>query len=60
MKLNGDVLLKLKLDNQGKLTDVTVARGVGHGLDEKAVEAARKYPPTGPGLPGSSVSAPMT
>ena len=43
MKLNGDVLLKLKLDNQGKVTDVTVVRGVGHGLDEKAVEAARKY-----------------
>ena len=42
-KVSGTVLLKVKLDDQGKPAQVTVIRGIGYGLDEKAVESARRY-----------------
>lgn len=42
-KFSGNVEVYLIVDEQGRATHVRVARGVGMGLDEKAVEAVRQY-----------------
>jgi len=42
-KLNGIVTLTLWVDEHGNPTHVRVLRGVGMGLDEKAVEAVKQY-----------------
>jgi protein TonB len=42
-KFSGNVLVYLIVDEQGNPTHVRVERGVGMGLDEKAVEAVRQY-----------------
>jgi TonB family protein len=42
-KIAGNVLVNLVVDQNGIPTNVRVVRGVGHGLDEKAVEAVSKY-----------------
>jgi protein TonB len=42
-KFSGNVLVDLIVDEHGDPTHVRVARGVGLGLDEKAVEAVRQY-----------------
>jgi protein TonB len=42
-KFSGNVLVDLIVDEQGNPTHVRVARGVGLGLDEKAVDAVRQY-----------------
>ena len=42
-KIGGNVLVNLIVDQNGLPTNVRVIRGVGHGLDEKAVEAVNKY-----------------
>jgi protein TonB len=42
-KFSGNVLVDLIVDEQGLPSHVRVARGVGMGLDEKAVEAVRQY-----------------
>jgi protein TonB len=42
-KFSGNVQVYLIVDEQGNPTHVRVARGVGMGLDEKAVEAVRQY-----------------
>ena len=42
-KTAGNVLVNLVVDQNGIPTNVRVVRGVGHGLDEKAVEAVSKY-----------------
>ncbi len=42
-KFSGNVLVDLIVDEQGMPSHVRVARGVGMGLDEKAVEAVRQY-----------------
>jgi TonB family protein len=42
-KLNGIVLLSLVVDAQGLPQNVRVVRGVGMGLDEKAIEAVKQY-----------------
>lgn len=42
-KFSGNVQVYLIVDEQGRPTHVRVARGVGMGLDEKAVEAVRQY-----------------
>jgi periplasmic protein TonB len=46
-KLEGTVLLDATIDIDGKAKNITVARGLGLGLDEKAVEAlsAWKFEP---------------
>jgi len=41
--IGGNVLVNLVIDQNGIPTNVRVVRGIGHGLDEKAVEAVRKY-----------------
>lgn len=42
-KVQGTVLLTLIVDVNGNPNDVRVVRGIGSGLDEKAVEAVKKY-----------------
>ncbi len=38
--VKGVVVLRCVLSATGEVTDVTVLKGLGHGLDEKAIEAA--------------------
>lgn len=42
-KVAGNVLVYLQVDEQGRPQHVRVIRGIGMGLDEKAVEAVRRY-----------------
>jgi protein TonB len=42
-KFSGNVQVYLWIDEQGNPSHVKVIRGVGMGLDEKAVEAVRQY-----------------
>jgi len=42
-KLSGDVEIHLVVDEDGNPTHVQVAKSLGMGLDEKAVEAVRQY-----------------
>ncbi len=42
-KFSGNVMVTLIVDEHGNPTHVRVERGVGMGLDEKAVEAVRQY-----------------
>jgi protein TonB len=42
-KVAGNVLVNLWVDTNGNPSHVRVIRGVGMGLDEKAVEAVRQY-----------------
>ncbi len=42
-KVSGDVTVYLQVDINGRPTHVRVQRGIGLGLDEKALEAVRQY-----------------
>lgn len=42
-KISGDVTVQLTVDANGNPSDVRVLRGLGYGLDEKAVEAVQQY-----------------
>jgi len=42
-KVQGMVLLRVAIDRSGRIEDVRVDRGIGLGLDEKAVEAVRRW-----------------
>ena len=42
-KVGGDVMVHLMVDENGLPRDVKVTRGLGAGLDEKALEAVRQY-----------------
>jgi periplasmic protein TonB len=42
-KYNGTVLLHIVVNTDGHVSDVTVVRGVGLGLDEKAIEAVKQW-----------------
>ena len=42
-KVSGNVLVYLWVDQNGNPTHVRVIRGIGMGLDEKAMEAVRQY-----------------
>ena len=42
-KIAGNVLVYLQVDTQGRPTHVRVMRGIGLGLDEKALEAVKAY-----------------
>lgn len=53
--IEGKVLLLVEVDEKGRVTNVRVLRGLGHGLDEAAVEAVRQFtftPGTVDGRPG--------
>src|SRR5437870_1632737 len=41
--LAGDVVLVLDIDAQGKVTSATVKESAGHGFDEAAIDAAKKF-----------------
>ncbi len=42
-KVSGNVLVYLQVDEQGRPTHLRVLRGLGMGLDEKAIDAVRQY-----------------
>ena len=42
LHLEGDVVLKVNFQANGKLAVLGVAQGLGHGLDEAAIDAAKK------------------
>ena len=42
-KMKGTVPVNLWVDEQGNVQHVRVVRGLGSGLDEKAIEAVRQY-----------------
>jgi len=59
-KLEGVVALRFTVDTEGNTADIQVTKSLGTGLDEKAVNAVRKWkfkPATRDGVP---VSEPMT
>ena len=43
LKQQGTVLLSLVVDQQGRARDIHVVRTLGMGLDEKAIEAVKKW-----------------
>src|SRR5207248_4920090 len=54
VKHQGVVILSVIVDQQGRARDIHVARSLGMGLDEKAIEAVRKWkfsPGTKDGIP---------
>jgi TonB family protein len=42
-KLQGTVVLQIEIDANGRAANVAVTRSLGLGLDEKAVEAVRRW-----------------
>jgi protein TonB len=42
-KLAGTVILSLVVDTEGNPTEIKVTKGLGKGLDEKAVECVQKW-----------------
>jgi TonB family protein len=42
-KVSGGVVVEMYVDSSGHVGDIWIGRGVGSGLDEKAVAAARQY-----------------
>jgi len=42
-KIQGVILLSLTVGTDGTTHDITVEKGIGYGLDEKAVEAVRRW-----------------
>ncbi len=58
--ISGDVRVTVLVDQNGRPQRIRVVKGIGFGLDEKAVEAVRQYrykPATAEGKP---VTAPLT
>jgi TonB family protein len=41
--LQGDVLLEIVVRRDGSVGDVRIVQGLGHGLDQRAVEAVRQW-----------------
>lgn len=42
-RIEGSVLLRGVIEADGRVTNIRVARGLGHGLDQKAVDCLRKW-----------------
>jgi periplasmic protein TonB len=42
-KFGGVVVVSMIVDEEGMPTDLKLVTSIGHGLDEKALEAARQY-----------------
>jgi TonB family protein len=42
-KLSGSVILSLVVNTNGEAEDIKIVRGLGMGLDQKAIEAVRKW-----------------
>ena len=61
-KYQGTVVLMAVITADGRAINITVAKGLGLGLDEKAVEAVRTWrftPARGPDGRAASVSVPI-
>jgi TonB family protein len=56
-KVSGIVLVNLVVDEQGRPQNVHILRGLGNGLDEKAVEAVKQYKFKPAMVDGTPVSA---
>lgn len=52
-KVNGNVLISLRLDNDHKITNVTVVNGIGYGCDQEVVRALKDYTGTVDQAPGA-------
>ncbi len=56
-RVEGSVVLEISIDASGHVTDARVTKSAGHGLDEAAVDAAKKFvfdPATQGGVPIAS------
>src|SRR5205814_571263 len=42
-RYSGDVLLTIVVDTNGRVIDLRIAKGLGLGLDEKAIEAVKQW-----------------
>src|SRR5271155_5092470 len=61
-KYQGTVILMVVIGPDGRAIDIHVSKGLGLGLDEKAIEAVRSYrfkPAIGPNGKPAAVSAPI-
>jgi protein TonB len=61
-KYQGTVVLMAVITADGRATDIRISKGLGLGLDEKAIEAVRNWrfkPAIGPDGKPSTVSAPI-
>jgi TonB family protein len=56
-KVEGVVTLKLTVSEKGDVTDAVVTKGLGYGLDEKALEAVRRWKFQAPLKDGQPVSS---
>ncbi|MBB5397654.1 M56 family metallopeptidase [Mucilaginibacter sp. AK015] len=52
-RINGDVILSLVINNEHKITDVKVAKGIGYGCDEEAIRALKAFNGTIDKAPGT-------
>ncbi|WP_295334585.1 energy transducer TonB [Flavobacterium sp.] len=48
-KVKGKIVLYFVVDKEGKISNIKIARGLGHGLDEEAINVLEKYPEWFPG-----------
>ncbi|MFN0110997.1 MAG: TonB family protein, partial [Blastocatellia bacterium] len=58
-KIEGDVVVGLTLQRDGKIKKVKVEKGLGHGLDERSVEAVKRLAFLPAELEGRTVDATM-
>jgi TonB family protein len=49
-KIEGQVLVKFMIQEDGSITDAFIARGIGGGCDEEALRVVRNMPKWNPGL----------
>jgi TonB family protein len=59
-ELSGTVVLEFDVDEQGKVSNVQVKQGAGHGFDEAAVEAIKRFEFKPATNDGNAVSAHVT
>lgn len=55
--LKGDVIVEITIDSEGKVVETKLVQAIGHGIDEKIVEALRRWryqPATLDGVPVAS------
>ena len=50
--IEGKVIVRMLINEDGSVGDCTVVRGIGHGCDEEAVRVLKMMPPWKPGKQG--------
>ena len=50
LNIQGTVYVQFVVEKNGEITNVSIARGIGSGCDEAAVNAVKNMPPWNPGL----------